>query len=134
VEVNKDTNMAIFQNTKSGKRTTKKYNNLYSLIPSKPHECLVNSGLATAASNNLLDVYPDTLQHRKYKNIFGVGDVNYLPTSKTFWASFHQVNVVRHNLFQTVKGKPVNALYDGYSKTPLQMGQNTMTYVVHYYD
>lgn len=73
---------------KTGALVTKKYNSLYSLMPTKPHQNLVESGLAHKDSNYLLDVDHETLQHKKYKNIFGIGDVCNLPTSKTFWATY----------------------------------------------
>jgi len=47
----------------------------------------LNAGLTTA--NGLLDVDIKTLRHNKYKNIFGLGDVNDLPTTKATWAAFH---------------------------------------------
>lgn len=57
-----------------------------------------------------------TLRHSKYKNIFGLGDVNDLPTTNAFWAGFHQLHVVRNNLQRSLEGKSLNAEYDGYSK------------------
>jgi len=72
---------------KTGELSTRPYNALYSLMPTTFHSNLVDSGLATKQSNYLLDVDHETLQHKKYKNIFGLGDVCNLPTSKTFWAS-----------------------------------------------
>lgn len=90
--------MATFADVKTGATQQREYNNLYSLIPSKPHEPLVESGLAHEGSNFLLDVDRETLQHKKYRNIFGLGDGANLPTTRTFWAGFHQVHVVRNNL------------------------------------
>lgn len=95
---------------------------------------MIDAGLAHSGSNNLLDVDKHTLRHNKYKNIFGLGDVCNLPTSKTFWGGFYQLHVVRENLASKIKGKQLNASYDGYSKAQLILGQCTMTYVVHYYD
>ncbi len=37
----------------------------------------------------LLDVDIKTLRHNKYKNIFGLGDVVDVPTTKATWAAFH---------------------------------------------
>lgn len=91
---------ATFQNLKTGKKVVRDYNNLYSLIPCKPHQSLLDAGLASKESNGLLDVNINTLQHKKYKNIFGIGDCCNLPTTKTFWAGFYQINVVRNNLLR----------------------------------
>jgi sulfide:quinone oxidoreductase len=65
---------------------------------------LLDSGLASAASNNLLDVDIGTLRHNKYENIFGLGDVCNLPTTKGFWAGFYQIAVVRNNLARSLNG------------------------------
>ena len=36
-----------------------------------------------AAANGWVDVSPETLQHKKYPNVFSIGDVANLPTAKT---------------------------------------------------
>lgn len=51
-----------------------------------------------AAENGWLDVDSGTLLHNKFKNVFGLGDVANLPTSKTAAALFSQVPVVVHNI------------------------------------
>jgi len=44
------------ENVKTGVLEYRPYNNLYSLIPTKPHENLVKAGLADKDSNFLLNV------------------------------------------------------------------------------
>lgn len=129
-----DKQIAIFENLKSKKIETRPFSNLYSLLPCEPHESLLKSGLATKETNNLLDVDRETLQHKKYKNIFGLGDVNNLPTTKGFSSGFYQLHVVRNNLMRCFNGQEMDAKYTGYTKVPLFLGQNEMTYVEHYYD
>lgn len=90
--------------------------------------------MATEESNFLLDVDQNTLQHKKYKNVFGLGDVCNLPTTRSFWAGLYQIQVVRHNLCKAMHGESLNAKYEGYTKVPLILGQNSMTYVEHYYN
>lgn len=75
------------------------------MIPAKPHENLVEAGLG--AEDGFLNVDHQTLQHKKYSNIFGIGDVNSLPTTKTFFGGFQQVHVVRNNLEMKLKGKNI---------------------------
>lgn len=126
--------VAVFTDLKTNKTFEADYSNLFSLIPRKYHQNLIDSGLATKDSNYLLDVNKNTLRHNKYKNVYGLGDCCNLPTSKTFWAGMYQVSVLRENITSAIKGKPLNASYDGYSKIPLLLGQQTLTYVEHYYD
>ena len=109
VEVDKTNQLATFKNVKSGELEVRDYNNLYAMAPAKVHPGLIKSGLAHEGSNNLLDVDQYTLQHKKYSNIFGLGDVNNLPTTRTFWSAFGQIHVVRHNLKCLIEGKQVNA-------------------------
>lgn len=98
----------------------------------KADPILSEAGLST--NNGLLDVNPFTLQHNKYNNIYGFGDVANLPTTKTFFAGFNQLHVVRHNVEQAlINGEP-NAHYDGYSEATLHLGLESSATVSHLYD
>ena len=74
------------------------------------------------------------MRHNKYNNIFGFGDVVDVPTTKGTWAAFHQMAVVRNNLERSLQGQSLNAQYDGYSKIPILLGQNTLTFLCHKYN
>lgn len=127
-------NIANFENVKTKETSARPFTNLYSLLPCEPHESLIKSGLATKESNFLLDVNLETLQHNKYKNIFGLGDVCNMPTTKSFFGGFHQLHVVRNNLNRAFNGQELDGKYFGYCKVPLFLGQNRLTYVEHSYD
>lgn len=60
-----------------------------------------------------------TLQHKLYKNIFGLGDVTGVPNSKTGAAIRKQYPVVAENILSVMKGEEPKAVYDGYSSCPL---------------
>jgi len=62
------------------------------------------------------------LRSKKYKNIFGLGDICNTPTSKTFWAAYNQVHHLRENLNSSMEGKPMLYGYDGSSKAMLHLG------------
>mgnify|MGYP002700153981 FL=1 len=66
-----------------------------------------------------LAVQADTLQHVKYDNIFGVGDVINAPNAKTAAAVRKQVPVVADNLMAMIAGKVLVASYNGYGGCPL---------------
>lgn len=102
--IDKDKQLATFQNVKTGETQQRDYNNLYTIMPCKPYDTLLDAGLASAATNNLLDVDKQTLRHNKYDNIFGLGDVCNIPTTRSFWAGFYQLHVVRNNLERSLKG------------------------------
>ncbi|WP_378182746.1 FAD/NAD(P)-binding oxidoreductase [Aquimarina sp. SS2-1] len=74
-----------------------------------------------------LDVDHHSLQHVKYKNIFGVGDVTALPTAKTGAAIRKQVPVVVDNILLLINHKKAtNTSYNGYSSCPLVTGYGKM--------
>lgn len=132
VEIDKNNFKATFENISTGERSTKDYHNLYVIPPTKPRALLSDAGLSD--SHGLLEVDRSSLRHKKYKNIFGLGEVNNIPTTKGFWNSFYQLHVVRHNLHRSLNGQSLNAAFDGRTKLPLQLGQAEMTFVEHYYD
>lgn len=74
-----------------------------------------------------LDVDINTLQHKKYHNIFGMGDAAALPTAKTGAAIRKQVPVVIANLKSLIKNDKLSDLsYNGYSSCPLVTGYGKM--------
>jgi len=74
-----------------------------------------------------LDVDHNTLQHNKYKNIFGLGDVAALPTAKTGAAIRKQAPVVVDNLLQLMSSNNIGSMsYNGYSSCPLVTGLGKM--------
>ncbi len=104
----------------------------YSLLPTVGHNNLTESGLAD--HTGYLNVNPQTLQHKKYDNVFGVGDVLNVPTTKTFYAGVSQVAVVRNNIERKINGLSLNAKYDGFSEAPLFLSNNKVTWASHLYN
>ena len=76
-----------------------------------------------------MDVDPITLQTKKFENIWGIGDIVNLPLTKSYWAAFHQMHVVRNNVVRALKGLPPNAPYSGYTKAPFYLGASKATYI-----
>lgn len=82
-----------------------------------------------------LDVDIHTLQHKKYPNIFGMGDAAALPTAKTGAAIRKQVPVVVANLKQMIASDTLSdKLYNGYSSCPLVTGYGKMVLAEFDYD
>jgi sulfide:quinone oxidoreductase len=86
-----------------------------------PPQCapdfISNSPLADA--NGWLDVDPKTLRHKRFKNIWGLGDACNAPNAKTMAAVRKQAPVVARNLLNALRSKPEEAEYDGYGSCPL---------------
>lgn len=84
-----------------------------------------NSELANEAG--WLDVDINTLRHKKFGNIFGLGDVAALPTAKTGAAIRKQVPVVVSNILQLMTDNNLSRkIYEGYSSCPLVTGYGKM--------
>mgnify|MGYP003407327034 FL=1 len=84
-----------------------------------------NSTLVNAAG--WLDVNINSMQHNKYSNVFGLGDVAALPTAKTGAAIRKQVPVVIDNLIKLMNNQhATNVSYEGYSSCPLVTGYGEM--------
>ena len=82
-----------------------------------------------------LDVDLHSLQHNKYENIFGLGDVAGLPTAKTGAAVRKQVPVVIDNIKKLMASqKATNKKYNGYSSCPLITGYGKMALAEFDYD
>lgn len=73
------------------------------------------------------------MQHKNFSNVFGFGDVANLPTTKTFWAGFNQLHVVRHNVERQINGLSANAKYDGLSEAEMHVGMEKIVKFSHYY-
>jgi sulfide:quinone oxidoreductase len=92
--------------------------------PQSAPDFIKNSPLANAAG--WVDVDKHTLQHTKYKNIFGAGDASSLPTSRTGAAVRKQAPVVVGNLLAAMKDEKLTESYSGYSSCPIITGYDKL--------
>lgn len=119
IEVKTDTREAVFENLESPTQetTTVKYDFLHITPPMTTPDAVKDSCLAD--SNGYVDIDKGTLQHVRYPNIFGLGDCTNAPTSKTAAAAATQSGILQRNLTALMLGKPLKAIYDGYTSCPL---------------
>nr|XP_020645730.1 sulfide:quinone oxidoreductase, mitochondrial [Pogona vitticeps] len=123
IEVRADRQEAVFENLdKPGETEVYRYEMLHVTPPMGPPAVLLNSPVADGAG--WLDVNKETLQHRKYPNVFGIGDCTNLPTSKTAAAIAAQSGVLDKTLSSVMKGKTPSKKYDGYTSCPLVTNYN----------
>ena len=76
-----------------------------------------NSELADDAG--WLDVDQYTLRHKRFDNIWGLGDVMNTPNAKTMAAVRKQVPVVAQNIIDVLDRREASYGYDGYGSCPL---------------
>ncbi len=101
--------------------------------PQTAPEFIKNSVLSNDAGWLAVDIH--TLQHEKYKNIFGLGDAAALPTAKTGAAIRKQVPIVVENLTRLSNEQSISTkTYNGYSSCPLVTGYGKMVLAEFDYD
>lgn len=109
------------------KRVKRLRKNLVSYMPSPYGPSQGYQGIPLADSVGWVDVDQGTLQHKKYENVFSLGDSSSLPTSKTAAAITGQSPVLTHNLVALMEtGKIGDAIYDGYTSCPLFTGRGSL--------
>jgi len=100
------------------------YDFIHVVPPMGPPQALVDSllGWQKGSAKGWLEVDEETLQHRRYKNVFGIGDVCGIPMGKTGGSARHHAPIVVANLVSELESKPMVEKFDGYTVCPLKAG------------
>lgn len=122
VAVDIDAQKATFEQA-DGSRIQKEYDFLHIPPAMRAPDSIKNSPLAWQegphAAGGWLDVDPGTLQHKRYKNVFGVGDINGTAKGKTAATVKKSVPIVVENLISVMTDKEPTQIFDGYTSCPL---------------
>jgi NADPH-dependent 2,4-dienoyl-CoA reductase/sulfur reductase-like enzyme len=116
-----DGNVATFVRP-DGEKVTRTFDLLHAVPKMGPHAFVKNSALADQAG--YVDIDQGTLRHKKYYNIWSIGDASSLPTSKTAAAITAQAPVMVSNMLRSMEGKELEPKYDGYTSCPLTVGES----------
>lgn len=118
---------------KDGDKVGIQFDMMHLAPPQRSPDFIINSSLSTP--EGWMSVHKETMQHTKYRNIFGLGDVAQLPTAKTGAAIRKQVPVVCANLEKMIAQDALtNKKYNGYSSCPLVTGYGKMVLAEFDYD
>ncbi len=123
VAINGEDKIATFKIKDDGGNTSemKKHFDMIHVTPPQSAPDFIRSS-PLANENGWIDVDQYTLQHSKFKNIFGIGDATSTPNSKTGAAVRKQAPVLVENLIALMNDKPLGAKYDGYGSCPIVVG------------
>lgn len=99
------------------------YDILHVVPPQRFASWIADSGLAADAPGGV-DVDQYTLRHKRYPEIFAIGDNAGTPNGKTGAAVRKQAPVVAGNVAAALKGKPLTAQYNGYAGCPISVSRN----------
>ena len=93
----------------------------FDMIHVCPPQCAPDFIKESPLSNDAgwVDVDPASLQHTKYKNIYGLGDVCSTSNAKTVAAARKQAPIVAQNVISTLNETVPKIEYNGYGSCPL---------------
>jgi sulfide:quinone oxidoreductase len=120
VKVDGPNRLATFASTDAAGNPVKQevsFDMLHVCPPQCAPDFIRNSPLADRAG--WVDVDSANLRHRKYPNVWGLGDVTNTPNAKTAAAVRKQVPVVAINMLHDLRNEPALASYEGYGSCPL---------------
>lgn len=96
---------------------TREFDMLHAVPPQIAPDFVRVSPLADAAG--WVEVDPATLRHKRYPNVYGLGDAASTTNAKTAAAARKQAPVVAHNVLNAMGRENGVAQYDGYGSCPL---------------
>ena len=104
--------------------------------PTYAVDAVANSllGWQKGTAKGWLEVDRETLQHRRYKNVFGIGDVCGIPIGKTGGSARHQGPIVVGNLISVMEKKQPALKFDGYTVCPLKTSYGQIIMAEFNYD
>ena len=111
------------------------YDFLHVTPPMLPPGCIRESVLArkTGTKKGFVEVERDTLQHKRFPNIFAVGDCAGIPLGKTAISAKYQAKVAVENILSLLLQQPMQH-YDGYSGCPIKLSYKDVLFAEFDYD
>lgn len=108
------------------REVAREFDLLHVCPPQHAADIVRSSALADAAG--FIDVDQETLRHKKFGNIFALGDAANTPNSKTAAAARKQAPIVAENLLAAMDGRELACAYDGYASCPLTVARGKIVF------
>lgn len=103
-----------------------RYNLLHVVPPQSAPGWLKTTTLPAAGDRGgFVEVDPGTLRHRRYSNVWSLGDAAGTPNSKSGGALRKQAKVLAKNLRSVLRGGKPKTKYSGYSVCPFTLSRGT---------
>lgn len=117
-----DEDMEEYEIIKHKKMVELSYDFIHIVPPMKAVAAVHNSLLAwqTGTGKGWLECDQYTLQHRRFENVFGIGDILGIPKGKTGGSTRHHAPIMVDNLISVIEGKKPKQNFDGYTVCPLK--------------
>ncbi|MFF8186306.1 NAD(P)/FAD-dependent oxidoreductase [Microbacterium sp. NPDC016588] len=108
---------------------TLSYDVLHAVPPQRAPEWIAGSGLADPDDpHGFVDIDPETLQHRRFPDVWSLGDSARVATRPSGGAIRPQAKVLAKNLRAVLRGAAPSARYDGYSVVPFTVSRGTVVF------
>lgn len=108
---------------------TLSYDVLHAVPPQRAPEWIAGSGLADPDDpHGFVDIDPETLQHRRFPDVWSLGDSARVATRPSGGAIRPQAKVLAQNLRAVLRGAAPRARYDGYSVVPFTVSRGTVVF------
>ncbi len=137
VAVDPGARRAVFASPE-GERTELPYDFLHVVPPMRAIDAVKNSELAWKegpfAAGGWLEVDKDTLRHRRFPNVFGIGDINGTPRGKTAATVKKSAPIVAGHLVDVIAGREPGQRFDGYTSCPLLVREGSAMLIEFDYD
>ena len=121
-----------------GERSEIDYDFLHVVPPMRAPDAVKNSPLAWQeggfAAGGWLEVDPKTLRHRRFPNVFGLGDINGTAKGKTAATIKKSAPLVAQNLLDVIAGREPSLTFDGYTSCPLLLREGSALLVEFDYE
>ncbi|HSJ22260.1 MAG TPA: FAD/NAD(P)-binding oxidoreductase [Nocardioidaceae bacterium] len=83
---------------------------------------------------NYVPVDKQTMQSKKYPNVFAVGDAGDLPTSKAGSVAHFAVDIFTENFLELIEGRPMTGSFDGHANCFIESGDRKGLLIDFNYD
>ena len=108
------------------REVVREFDMLHVCPPQMAADVVRGGPLADAAG--FVEVDQETLRHKKYANVFGLGDAASTPNSKTAAAARKQAPIVAENLLAVIDGASPDFVFDGYASCPLTVSRGKIVF------
>ena len=121
-----------------GERTELDYDFIHVVPPMRAPDAVKNSPLSWKeggfAAGGWLEVDKETLRHRRFPNVFGIGDINGTAKGKTAATVKKSTPLVVQNLLDVIAGREPSLKFDGYTSCPLLLREGAALLVEFDYE
>lgn len=129
VSVDSDRQTATIRDNAAGTTEELHYDVLNAVPPQSAPDWLKATDLpAPGSDGGFVEVDPETLRHRRYPNIWSLGDAAATTNSKCGGALRKQTKVLAKNLVAARRGAPLKEKYNGYAVCPFTVSRSTVVF------